>query len=120
MGATPWHLAGDQRPIQHIMKQTVSSYQFVDSFSRCGRQTQFSVAARYALFEYLEEYEDSCGVELELDPIAICCEWSEYPSAIAASKEYGQEFSDEMEAFDWLMSETNAVSFTGGVVVQSF
>jgi hypothetical protein len=102
------------------MKQTVTSHQFVESFRACGRETQLSRPALFALFEYLEEYEDSCGVELELDPIGICCEWAEYPSAIAASKEYGQEFSDEMEAFDWLMSETNAVSFTGGVVIQQF
>ena len=102
------------------MKQTVTSHQFVDSFSRCGRQTQFSVAARYALFEYLEEYEDSCGVELELDPVGICCEWAEHDSAILAAKEYGQSFDDESGALEWLRDHTQVIEFTGGVVIQLF
>jgi hypothetical protein len=103
------------------MKQTVTSHQFVDSFSRCGRQAQFSVAARYALFDYLESYEEDCGVKLELDPIAICCEWAEYPSALAAAKEYG--FKDGIDSKDetplqWLRNRTQVIEFDGGLVVQ--
>ena len=120
MGETPWHLAGDQRPIQNNMKTTVSSYQFVDSFRAAGRESQFSRPALFALFEYLEDYEDSCGVELELDPVGICCEFSEHRTGIAAAKEYGQEFSDEEEALEWLRDQTQVVEFTGGVVIQLF
>jgi hypothetical protein len=120
MGATPWHLAGNYRPIQNIMKTTVTSYQFVEAFRACGRETQFSRPALFALFEYLEDYEDSCGVELELDPVGICCEWAEHDSAILASKEYGQEFSDEEEALEWLRDHTQVVEFEGGVVIQLF
>jgi hypothetical protein len=120
MGATPWHLAGNYRPIQNIMKTTVTSYQFVEAFRACGRETQFSRAALFALFEYLEEYEDSCGVELELDPVGICCEWAEYPSALAASKAYGFDPEDNDRAEMWLGRKTTVVQFTGGVVIQLF
>jgi hypothetical protein len=113
-------MAGDQRPIQNNMKTTVTSYQFVDSFRAAGRESQFSRAALFALFEYLEDYEDSCGVELELDPVGICCEWAEHDSAILAAKEYGQEFSDEEEALEWLRDHTQVVEFEGGVVIQLF
>lgn len=119
-------MAGDHRPIQHIMKTTVSSYQFVDSFRSAGRESQFSRPALLALFEYLEEYEDSCGVELELDPVGICCEWAEYPSALVAAKEYGfgevcgNDTDCEPEALEWLCYHTQVVEFDGGVVIQLF
>ena len=102
------------------MKQTVTSHQFVDSFSLCNRQGQFSVAARYALFDYLESFEQDCGVELELDPIGICCDWAEHKSAILSSKEYGQTFDNESEALDWLREHTQVIEFDGGIVVQLF
>jgi hypothetical protein len=105
------------------MKTTVSEYQFVDSFRACGRETQFSVPARRALFEYLEEYEDFCGVELELDPIGLCCEWAEYPSALKAANDYG--FKDGIDskdesALEWLENRTQVVEFDGGLVIQQF
>jgi hypothetical protein len=102
------------------MKQTVSSYQFVDSFRAAGRESQFSRPALFALFDYLESYEEDCGVELELDPVGICCEWSEHDSAILAAKEYGQNFETESEALEWLRNHTQVVEFDGGVVIQLF
>jgi hypothetical protein len=105
------------------MKQIVTEYMFIDSFRHAGRESQFTVPARRALFEYLEEYEDSCGVELELDPVGICCEWREYPSALDAAKDYG--FKDGIDSKDetpleWLQNRTQVVEFDGGIVVQAF
>ena len=105
------------------MKQTVTEYQFVDSFRACGRETQFSVAARRALFDHFEELEDSCGTEIELDPIAICCEFAEYPSALAAAEDYG--FKDGIDSksetpLEWLRNRTQVAEFDGGIVIQCF
>ena len=102
------------------MKTIVSEYQFIDSFRACGRETQFSVPARRALFEYLEEYENSTGEELTLDPIGICCEWAEYPSALEAAKAYGFESEDNDQAEMWLGRKTTVVQFDGGLLVQNF
>lgn len=102
------------------MKQTVTSYQFVDSFRATGRESQFTRPALFALFDYLESYEDDCGVELELDPVGICCEWAEHSSAIVASKEYGQNFDNESDAIDWLREQTQVVEFQSGIVIQLF
>ena len=102
------------------MKTTVTSYQFVEAFRACGRESQFSRAALFALFEYLEEYENSTGEELELDPIGICCEWAEYSSAREAASEYGFEAEDDDEAEMWLGRKTTVVQFDGGLVVQQF
>ncbi len=102
------------------MKTIVSEFQFVEAFRLCGRESQFTVPARRALFAHLEDYEKSTCFELELDPIAVCCEFAEHSSAIAASKEYGQSFESESEALDWLQDRTQVVEFDGGLVIQQF
>lgn len=110
------------------MKQTVTEYHFVDSFRHAGRESQFTVPARRALFEYLEEYENSTGEEIELDPVGICCEWVEYSSAREAAEEYGFEPDDddddddarEKSALEWLREQTQVIEFDGGIVIQCF
>ena len=105
------------------MKQTVTEYMFVDSFRHAGRESQFTVPARRALFAYLEQLEDSCGTEFELDPVGICCEWSEYFSALEAAKAYGyQEGIDSQDEtpLEWLQNRTQVVEFEGGIVIQCF
>ena len=105
------------------MKTTVTSYQFVESFRLCGRETQFSVPARRALFahfEIIEQYQDE---EIELDPIAVCCEFAEYPCALEAAKVYGLELrggDEESRALDWLREKTQVIEFDGGIVIQQF
>ena len=41
------------------------------------RPDNFSYAGLKALFEHLESYEDDTGEEIELDVIALCCDYSE-------------------------------------------
>jgi hypothetical protein len=106
------------------MKTTINRYDFVEAFRACGRETQFTRPALFALFDYLEDYEDSCGVELELDPIGICCDWAEYPSALAAAHETGFEFVDgpdtEEAALEYLREHTQVIEFRSGVLVRNF
>ena len=105
------------------MKQTVTEYMFVDSFRHAGRESQFSIPARRALFEYLEDFENSTGTELELDPVAVCCDFTEYPSALAAAEAYGFKDgidSKEESALEWLQNRTQVIEFNGGVVIQCF
>jgi Zn finger protein HypA/HybF involved in hydrogenase expression len=59
------------------MKQTVNNSDFHNAFHRMDRGTQFSYEALNLIYDYLEQYEDSTGEEVELDVIAICCEYSE-------------------------------------------
>lgn len=105
------------------MKQTVTEYQFVEAFRHAGRESQFSVPARRAIFAHLEDFEHDSGTELELDPIGICCDFAEYPSALEAAKAYGLELrgdDDESRALDWLREKTQLVEFEGGIVIQQF
>lgn len=105
------------------MKQTVTEYQFVEAFRHAGRESQFSVPARRAIFAHLEDFEHDSGTELELDPIGICCDFAEYPSALEAAKAYGFKDgidSKEESAVEWLQNRTQAIEFEGGIVIQQF
>ena len=104
------------------MKIIVSELQFVESFRACGRETQFSVPARRALFAHLEQVEEDSDTEIELDPIGICCEFAEYPSALKAANDYGfkgNKNDTEEAALDWLYEQTQVVPFEGGLVIQN-
>ena len=59
------------------MKTRVYLDDFVQSFKDHGRESQFSRPALYGLFNYIEEYEDSTGEDIELDVIALCCDYTE-------------------------------------------
>jgi hypothetical protein len=59
------------------MKTTVSRYDFERAFVDADRKDNFSYEALGLLFDYFEDYEEQTGQEIELDVIAICCEYSE-------------------------------------------
>ena len=58
------------------MKQSVNFSQFVDAFHAHDRYDQFGYQALRVIFDYLEQYEDDMGEEMELDVIAICCDYN--------------------------------------------
>jgi hypothetical protein len=57
--------------------QTVNESAFHDAFINYGRKDQFSYEGRKALFEYLENLAEDLGEPMELDVIALCCDYSE-------------------------------------------
>ena len=61
------------------MKQYISKYHFTDWFlSSDTYKNNFSYEGLHSLFDYLEQFEEDMGKEIEFDPVAICCEYSEY------------------------------------------
>ena len=78
------------------MKQSVNIYDFEREFKRFERNN-FSWDGLKALFEYLEEYEEGTGEEVELDVIALCCEYAEYDSLNEYNDDYGTKY-DEIDA----------------------
>lgn len=112
------------------MKTTVNQFDFVRAFETADRANNFSRPARQALFDYLEECEKSTGEELELDVVALCCDWSEYETALKAANEQcdfdkmdlGLDDEDELEeaALAYLQDKTQVIVFDGGILVESF
>jgi len=84
-----------------MIYQTVTEWDFVRAFQDMGRGAQFSREGLRALFEHL----DDTGEDVELDVIALCCEWTEYDSIDTAAEAYGMT-TDELQ-------EATLVMFTG-------
>ena len=59
------------------MIKTLSIYDFRDAFKAAGRGEQFSHDGLEVIFDYIESYEQDAGEQIELDVIALCCEWAE-------------------------------------------
>lgn len=59
------------------MKQTINFYDFKRAFVDMERKDNFSYEGLKLLFDYIEEYEESTGEEMELDVIALCCDFNE-------------------------------------------
>ena len=71
------------------MKQTINFYDFQKAFQDL-RPNSFSYQGLRALFEYLEDSEESTGEEIEFDVIALCCDFIEYESAEEYHKDYSE------------------------------
>jgi len=100
------------------MKQSVNFSAFIDAFHAHGRYDQFGYDALQVLFEYLEQYEEDCGQELELDVIALCCEYSvDSPDDIAESYSIDlTDCEDDQDKLDtvteWLSDNTSVCGTT--------
>ena len=76
------------------MKQSVNMYDFERAFKNFERMNNFSYDGLKALFEYLEDYEEDTGEEIELDVIALCCDYTEYDSLNEYNSDYGTKYSE--------------------------
>jgi len=73
------------------MKQTLTKSDFTTAFHKSGRGDNFSYEGLIALYDYLEDYEESTGQQIELDVIALCCEYAEYDSLQEFQRDYGEK-----------------------------
>jgi len=80
------------------MKQSINSHDFHRAFEQL-RPNNFSYDGLSVLFDYLEQCEEDCDTEIELDVIAICCDYSEYTIAEAKAG-YGSYYDDVEAATD--------------------
>ena len=74
------------------MKTTVNEYQFTQAFTEMNRADNFSYAGLKALFNYLEDYEEDTGEEIELDVIALCCDFTEYANVAEFVQAYDDSY----------------------------
>jgi len=58
------------------MKTTIDQSDFIAAFRAFDRYDQFGYKALCILFDYLEDLEGDTGEDLELDVIALCCDYS--------------------------------------------
>ena len=60
-----------------IVQSINNVYQFREAFRIAGRMDQFSYEGLEVLFDYLENYSDETGEPVELDVVALCCDYYE-------------------------------------------
>jgi hypothetical protein len=81
------------------MKTTVYFSEFCDYFHKI-RPDNFSYQGLRVLYDYLEEIDNSCGEESELDVIGLCCDFAEATWETIASDYRSQIELDENENED--------------------
>jgi hypothetical protein len=108
------------------MKTTVSKYDFERAFVDANRKENFSYEGLAVLFDYFESYEEETGQEIELDVIAICCDYTEdNPDDIISNYSIDVEGLDDDEKIeavrDYLNDNTQLVGETStGFVYLAF
>jgi hypothetical protein len=109
------------------MIKKVTEHDFIKAFSEI-RPDNFSRAGLVALFKYFKDLEEDICEQLELDVIAICCEFTQYnsieelaeayPGAVEVNDNYD---IDEVETINNLQQCTTVLTaIDGSFVVMNF
>lgn len=112
------------------MKQSINFSTFVDAFHAYKRYDQFGYDALKVIFDYLEEYEEATGEEIELDVISICCDYyvdtwesiaKSYNIDLEGIDTYNDEEAAEQAVLDYLNDNTMVLGVCStGIVYQCF
>jgi hypothetical protein len=78
------------------MIQTINFYNFQNAFDSI-RPNNFSYHGLRALFDYIEQLEYDISEQLELDVIAISCDWTEWESLEDYQEQYSAESMEDIE-----------------------
>jgi hypothetical protein len=100
------------------MKLSVYKGDFIDRFRMFdGRYTQMGgYEGLSALYDYLEGYEEEAEEEIELDVIALCCDFKQYDSIEDVIAEY-----DKIKDLDDLRDNTQVIEYgEGKLIIQNF
>jgi hypothetical protein len=99
------------------MKTTITYREFADAFrSSDTYRNNFSYDGLFALFDYLEELEESTGEEIEFDMVGIACDFTEYASIAEFREDYGSEYKTWEDVYE----DTTVISVNDGAIVQNF
>ncbi len=110
------------------MKQSVNFSDFCSAFHAHGRFESFGYDALRVIFDYLEQYEEDCNEEIELDVLEICCDYnvSDYKTIaqdylIDLTDADGDEEDEEQIVLDYLNENTRVLGqCKDGIVYQCF
>lgn len=100
-----------------MIKETVNEYRFTDVLLS-DEYASWSYGATKALFDYYEQLSEDICEDIELDRVAIRCEWTEYESVAQAYREHYGDDSDlpedqrrttEEEQREWLEEQTHVL-----------
>lgn len=85
------------------IKKTFNENDFINEFKAYNRQDNFSYKGLRVLFESLEQLAQDCEMVIEMDVIALCCEYSEL-SIDDVINDY--QLDDDADVIDYLHDNT--------------
>tara|TARA_R110000822_G_scaffold34579_16_gene98161 strand:- start:69 stop:428 length:360 start_codon:yes stop_codon:yes gene_type:complete len=109
------------------MKQTINQTQFINAFTtKYSSKDNFSYEGLVLLFDWLEDYEADTGEEVELDVVAICCDFSEMSLDDVVQAYDIKHYDDDVDFYwddltdeervvivaDYLSSKTSFIGYT--------
>jgi len=99
-----------------MIKQNVNFSMFLDSFSDTYRHN-FTYEGKRALFDYLEQLSEDLGEDIELDIIALCCDYTEYENLEELQRNYSN-----IETMEDLENKTQVIRFndSDAFIIQKF
>ena len=96
------------------MYKYISKSEFIAEWkSWPQRKNQFSEEALRAIYDHLEDLEEETREPVELDIIAICCEYTEYETL----QEYNDDYDEGLEDWDECEYLVATLSSGGAVVI---
>ena len=100
------------------MYQEITSSDFSDWFlSSETYKNNFSYKGLKSLYNYLVDLEEDTGDNIEFDPVAICCEYSEYENLEEIKNNY-----NDIETIEDLRDHTQVIEISGSdkIIIQDF
>jgi len=100
------------------MIEQVTRNSFIDAFKMSGSyKDNFTYAGLNALFDYLESYEEDTGEKIELDIVAISCDYNEYNDFAELQENY-----KDIETMEELEEQTIIIRIpeSEGFIIQAF
>ena len=101
------------------MIRMINKYEFRDAFMEGQYKNNFSYEGLAALFEYLEELEESTDGDIELDVVAIACDFAEYECFECLNAAYGDKFGSIEDLEDYT-TVIEVGQDTDRIIIQQF
>ena len=91
--------------------QTVNKSQFIDNLL-ADDYASWTYEDAEALFDYYEQFSDDVGEDVELDRVALRCEWTRADSIDEVIEDY-----DDINSLEDLQDQTQVIEHLGGVLL---
>ena len=105
------------------MKKTLATHEITTALI-LDENANWTRRGAFALAKYLEQLEEDIGEEIELDVIALRCEYSEYKSLQDFAEQFWQTSSQRLtrdEAIkEYIEHRSILIEFDGGIIVEDF
>jgi len=113
------------------MKKTLTTYEVANELL-ADENASWTRSGALALAEYFEEYEEDSGIEVELDVVAMRCEFTECENLVEwarsyhTNNQYGEHFGDldgdelDEAISDYILEHGQLIEFDGGIIVSEF